>query len=101
MNADDRRKALEEAKAALKAAESNVDSTRRRIDELQKAAEQEDGVTKRDVARAAWVAPLVMTVNMPTSVFAQVSPNGEPTPSPDATPSPTPSPTEVPAEIPE
>ena len=93
MNAGDRRRALEEAKAALKAAESEVEATRRRIEELERGAEQEDGITKRDVARGAWVAPLVMTVNMPNSVFAQASPVVAPTSSRSPTASPTVSPT--------
>lgn len=48
------------------------------------------GVTKRQL----WVAPVIMAVNLPDSVFAQASPVGTPTMAP--TDSPTMSPADVP-----
>ncbi len=40
------------------------------------------GITKRQL----WIAPVVMAVNLPGSVFAQVSPVGAPTAAPTAAP---------------
>ena len=33
----------------------------------------EEGLTKRDLIRTSWVAPLILTVSLPTSAFAQNS----------------------------
>ena len=71
MDKDDRRKALDEAKASLQAAESASEAARKRVEEIEAEAKREDGITKRDIAKATWVAPLVMSVNLPSSVFAQ------------------------------
>lgn len=86
MSKDDRRKAQDGAKSELRAAEEKVEAARRSVQELDGTSAPKKGITKRDVAKAGWVAPLVMTVNMPDRVFAQ------PSLSPVA---PTPSPTEA------
>ena len=95
-------KELSSAKADLDATETELGTLRQRVQELEKAAdaaEQEDGVSKRDVIKVAWVAPVVMAVNLPNSVFAQSATS--PVPSPTATPAPTttPAPTVTPAPI--
>ena len=89
MDEDDRKKVLAEAKASLLAADKAADAARRRVQEIEGVAKREDGVTKRDIAKATWVAPLVMSVNLPSSVFAgpAVSPVVTPTAAP-GTPAP-------------
>lgn len=98
MDQDDRRKALEQAKAELRAAEAEAEAARRKVQEIDETSgpdKGEGGFTKRDVAKAGWVAPLVMAVNMPDRVFAQngspiVPTISPPTPSPvEPTPEPT------------
>ena len=104
MKKSDLLKALREAKSDLHESEEELGALQQRVQDLEdavRAAEGEEGITKRDVAKAAWVAPIVMAVNLPNSVFAQgaVSPVGGPTPSPTPpgpTPSPTPNPTPSP-----
>ena len=71
MEKNDRRKALEAAKSELQSAEYKLAAARRRVQELEDAIEREDRITKRDVAQGVWIAPVVMAVNLPTSVFAQ------------------------------
>jgi hypothetical protein len=99
-------KKLGKAKSDLSAAESELESLRQQVQELEAAAgsdKQEDGISKRDIFQAAWVAPVVMAVNLPNNVFAQSATSPVATPGPTPTPrptrSPTPSPTEAPGPI--
>jgi hypothetical protein len=101
-------KKLGKAKSDLSAAESELESLRQQVQELEAAAgsdKQEDGISKRDIFQAAWVAPVVMAVNLPNNVFAQsatspVATPGTPTPTPRPTPRPTPNPTLSPTPSP-
>ena len=54
------------------------------------------GITKRQL----WIAPVVMAVNLPGSVFAQVSPVGTPAGTPSPTPFPVPTPFPAPTQAP-
>ncbi len=75
----------------------DLDALRKRVNELEQAADTaeqgDDGITKRGFVKAAWAAPVIMSVNLPNAVFAQstVSPVSTPAPtsSPGATPAPT------------
>ncbi len=98
MSNGDIRGELNSAKSDLDAAESELEELRRRVQDLEAAAEfaeQGEGISKRDVAQIAWVAPVVMAVNLPNSVFAQnaVSPVAAPTATQTATPTGTNQPT--------
>ena len=86
MEKNDRRKALEAAKSELQSAESKLAAARRRVQELEDAIEREDRITKRDVAQGVWIAPVVMAVNLPTSVFAQGAKSPVATPAPSLPP---------------
>ena len=83
--------------------DSELEALQRRAIELEKAADaaERHGPTKRDIATsAAWVAPILLAVNLPTSVFAApaVSPVSAPTAAP--TSAPTTPPTTVPTASP-
>ena len=93
----------------LAAARAELEELRRRADELEaqiEAAgadgESEDHTdeTRRRLVHGAWMAPVIMAVNVPDSVFAQsmISPSPDPSPKPTVKPSqkPTASPTEQP-----
>ena len=91
MDKRDVRKALSDAKSAMQAAEAELEATRQRVRDLEeeaKAAERAEGITKRDVAKTAWVAPIVLAVNLPNSLFAQNAVSPVPAP---PTPGPAPS----------
>jgi PT repeat len=75
------------------------------LEEAADAAERKERVSKRDVAKAAaWVAPIVLAVNLPSSVFAApaVSPVAAPTSGPTTAPTaaPTSAPTSAPTRAP-
>lgn len=110
----DLKKALGEATSELHATESELVELRQRVQQLEEAleaTERDEGITKRDIAKAAWVAPVIMAVNLPDSVFAQstvspvvtpapvVAPTPSPTPSPSPAPTPSPSPAPTPSDI--
>lgn len=63
-----------------------LDALRKRVNELEQAAdaaEQDDGgVTKRGFVKAAWAAPVIMSVNLPNAVFAQSATSPVSTPVP-------------------
>ena len=69
---------------SLASAEAAMVAARRRIADIEAAAEADKGVTKRDLVTAAWVAPLVMSFNLPGKVFAHsaISPGDTPTKAP-------------------
>lgn len=68
---------------------AELDGLRQRLDALEdtaasdtKADDSEIQLARRGLVQAGWVAPVIMAVNLPTSVFAGTgSPNGDPTPS--------------------
>jgi hypothetical protein len=100
--------ALQDAQARIKTAEAELEALRQRARELERmadAAEQEPSLSKREVAKAAaWVAPIVLAVNLPNSVFAApaVSPVSSPTTAPTTAPTsaPTAAPTRAPTTAP-
>ena len=61
--------------------------------------DQTDEIRRR-LVHGAWMAPVIMAVNVPDSVFAQsmISPAGIPSPNPS--PKPTPKPTAKPSATP-
>jgi hypothetical protein len=84
-------------------ASAELESLERRAAELEKAADavEDRGPSKRDIATsAAWVAPIMLAVNLPSAVFAApaVSPVAAPTAAP--TSAPTTPPTTVPTASP-
>lgn len=102
------RKSLQDAQAKIKATEVELEALRQRARELERtadAAEQEPSLSKREVAKAAaWVAPIVLAVNLPNAVFAApaVSPVSAPTTAPTSGPTtaPTSAPTTAPTTAP-
>jgi hypothetical protein len=103
-------KALQDARAKIKAIEAELEAFRQRARDLERdanAAEQESSLSKREAVKAAaWVAPIVIAVNLPDSVFAASSPVAAPTSAPTAAPTssptaaPTASPTGAPSFVP-
>jgi hypothetical protein len=78
---------------------TTLSDTKGDVEAAAEPAKSAGGFTKRQL----WVAPLVMAVNLPGSVFAQVSPVGTPAPAPIPAPTPlvpTPSPVPTPAPAP-
>ncbi|MEL6817519.1 MAG: hypothetical protein AAFP80_02590 [Pseudomonadota bacterium] len=74
-----------------------LEALRQRVRELEEAVEfsasEEVDEERREIVKAAWVAPVVLSVNLPNSVFAQsaLSPVGTqaPTSAPTGTFAPT------------
>ncbi|MCR9138471.1 MAG: hypothetical protein NXI27_20890 [Alphaproteobacteria bacterium] len=85
-----------------------LEALRKRVNELEQAADaaeqDDDGITKRGLVKAAWAAPVIMSVNLPNAVFAQpaMSPGSVPMPTlaPGTTAAPTRSPTGAPTAPP-
>ena len=101
--ADPRKSTRPRAAKPVKPTGTDLKSLQRRAIELEKAADaaERHGPSKRDIATsAAWVAPILLAVNLPTSVFAApaVSPVSAPTAAP--TSAPTTPPTTVPTASP-
>ena len=94
------------------AEQTELEALQRRVDELEKSAdiaETKSGLSKRDVMKAAWAAPVVLSVNLPNTVFATavtsacapvVPATPRTPPSPVAPGSPTLAPTNVPTSCP-
>ena len=59
---------------------TTLSDTKGDVEAAAEPAKSAGGFTKRQL----WVAPLVMAVNLPGSVFAQVSPVGTPAPAPNS-----------------
>ena len=68
MSQDDSKKLSSDSEAELEALRNRV----RELEDAADAAEQadEEGITKRGLVKAAWAAPVIMSVNLPNSVFA-------------------------------
>jgi len=95
-------KSVSDARAQLEAKQSELETLRMQVEELEQAAdvaEQNEGTsTRRGVLQAAWAAPVIMSVNLPNAVFAAsvVSPVSTPSPTSAPTTSPTSAPTTAP-----
>lgn len=77
-----------------------LDALRKRVNELEHAAEaaerDDGGVTKRGFVKAAWAAPVIMSVNLPNAVFAAPAMSPVSTPAPGTTAAPSGAPTDAP-----
>ena len=82
----------------LAQARAELEELRRRVEELESQIEAAGGdgepeaqpdETRRRMMHGAWMAPVIMAVNVPDSVFAQnmISPSPDPSPKPTVKPS--------------
>jgi hypothetical protein len=85
---DGPKKELKRTKSHLRSSEAELEALREQVHKLEGSADAVEngngGVTKRDVMHAAWVAPVILSVNLPNAVFAQSALSPVSTPAPDA-----------------